>query len=119
MVYPKRIIVIIITLVGSARGLAQPDVELTFTKPANHFTESSPLGNGRLGAMVFGNPQKERIVLNEISMWSGGIENPDKEDAYQYLKPIQALLLKGENVEAQKLLQQHFVCDGKGSGYGN
>ena len=119
MVCLKKIVAIIITLIGGGRSLAQPDVELKFAKPATHFTESSPLGNGRLGAMVFGNPQKERIVLNEISMWSGGIENPDKEDAYQYLKPIQALLLKGENVEAQKLLQQHFVCAGKGSGYGS
>ncbi|MGC4037520.1 MAG: glycoside hydrolase family 95 protein [Chitinophagaceae bacterium] len=98
---------------------SQADVELKFKEPATHFTASSPLGNGRLGAMVFGNPNKERIVLNEISMWSGGVENPNKENAWQYLKPIQQLLLEGKNIEAQKLLQQHFVCAGKGSGFGN
>jgi len=102
----------------STISFSQPDVELKFKQPATHFTESSPLGNGRLGAMVFGNPNKERIVLNEISMWSGGIENPNKENAWQYLQPIQKLLLEGKNIEAQKLLQDHFVCAGKGSGFG-
>jgi alpha-L-fucosidase 2 len=97
----------------------QPDVELKFKQPATHFTESSPLGNGRLGAMVFGNPNQERIVLNEISMWSGGIENPNKDNAWQYLQPIRQLLLEGKNIEAQKLLQEHFVCAGKGSGFGS
>ena len=100
-------------------SFSQSDVELKFSEPATHFTASSPLGNGRLGAMVFGNPNKERIVLNEISMWSGGIENPNKENAWQYLQPIQKLLLEGKNIEAQKLLQEHFVCAGKGSGNGS
>ncbi|MCW3116625.1 MAG: alpha-L-fucosidase [Chitinophagaceae bacterium] len=119
MYYTKKIAAFLTTFLSATAILAQPDVELKFTQPAHHFTESSPLGNGRLGAMVFGNPGKERIVLNEISMWSGGIENPNKEDAYQYFKPIQTLLLEGKNIEAQTLLQQHFICAGKGSGSGN
>src|ERR1700704_1157027 len=106
MYYTKKIAAFLTTFLSATVILAQPDVELKFTQPAYHFTESSPLGNGRLGAMVFGNPGQERIVLNEISMWSGGIENPNRQDAYQYLKPIQALLLEGKNREAQKLLQQ-------------
>jgi alpha-L-fucosidase 2 len=111
-------LVIFSTLAG-INCFAQPDVELKFKQPATHFTESSPLGNGRLGAMVFGNPNNERIVLNEISMWSGGIENPNRENAWQYLQPIRQLLLEGKNIEAQKLLQEHFVCAGKGSGFGS
>jgi alpha-L-fucosidase 2 len=97
---------------------AQADVELRFNDPAVQFTESAPLGNGRLGAMVFGNPGNERIVLNEISMWSGGLQNPNRSHAYQYLAPIQQLLLQGKNVEAQQLLQQQFICAGKGTGLG-
>ncbi len=97
---------------------AQADVELRFNDPAVQFTGSAPLGNGRLGAMVFGNPGNERIVLNEISMWSGGVQNPNRPNAYQYLAPIQQLLLQGKNVEAQTLLQQQFICAGKGTGSG-
>ena len=97
---------------------AQADVELRFTDPAVHFTESAPVGNGRLGAMVFGNPGNERIVLNEISMWSGGLQNANRPNAHQYLTPIRQLLLQGKNVEAQQLLQQQFVCAGNGTGRG-
>jgi len=99
-------------------SFGQADRELRFTQPAQAFTESAPLGNGRLGAMVFGRPGTERIVLNEISMWSGGVQDANKPDAHQYLKPIQQLLLAGKNVEAQALLQQHFICAGPGTGRG-
>ena len=44
---------------------------IRFDKPATHFTESCPVGNGRLGAMMFGGEGHERIVLNENTMWSG------------------------------------------------
>jgi alpha-L-fucosidase 2 len=111
-----KLIAIFLLVPGLAR--AQADVELRFADPALQFTQSSPLGNGRLGAMVFGNPGNERIVLNEISMWSGGLQNPNRPDAHQYLAPIQQLLLQGKNVEAQQLLQQQFVCAGKGTGRG-
>lgn len=94
------------------------DVEIYFKEPARHFSESLPLGNGRLGAMVFGDTQKERIALNEISLWSGGPQDADLEDAYKYLKPIQDLLLEGKNKEAQSLLMKHFVAKGRGSGFG-
>jgi alpha-L-fucosidase 2 len=92
---------------------------LRFDSPAGIFTESLPLGNGRLGAMVFGNPDVETIVLNEISLWSGGYQDADREDAHLYLKEIQDLLLAKKNKEAQSLLQKAFVCKGAGSGHGN
>ena len=98
---------------------AQTDQEIKFDSPATHFTQTIPLGNGRLGAMVYGNPHKERIVLNEISMWSGGIENPNRDDASQHLAEIQRLLKEDKNKEAQNLLQKHFVSAGKGTAFGN
>lgn len=97
-----------------------PSTEIVFDKPATHFTESLPVGNGRLGAMLFGDTQNEKIILNEISMWSGGEGDSDSQTAAQYLKPIQELLLQGKNVEAQKLLQKHFVTEPKkGTCFGN
>lgn len=99
--------------------VAQSDVQLRFHEPATHFTQSIPLGNGRLGAMVFGDVNRDRIVLNEISMWSGGVEDPNRHDAHKYLGSIQQLLKEEKNEEAQQLLQKHFTSAGKGSGHGN
>ncbi len=107
----------ILAMIGWS-SFAQSDKRLIAMRPATHFTESFPLGNGRLGAMVFGNPDQERIVLNEISMWSGSVQDADKKEAYVHLPAIRRLLLAGKNKEAQQLLQQHFVCAGNGSGYG-
>lgn len=94
------------------------DVTIAFDTAAANFTESIPLGNGRLGAMMFGNHKKERIVLNEISLWSGGVQDADRENAHQYLRPIQELLLQGKNKEAQELLQKNFISKGPGSNFG-
>ena len=98
---------------------AQADVQLRFGAPATHFTQSLPLGNGRLGAMVFGGTNEERIVLNEISMWSGGVEDPNRHDAHEHLPQIQKLLQEEKNKEAQELLQKYFTSAGKGSGNGS
>lgn len=95
------------------------DIQLYFKKPAASFQEALPLGNGRLGALIGGNPNKDKITLNEISLWSGGVQDADNENAHNYLKPIQDYLLKGQNKEAQELLQQQFVAKGAGSGSGN
>ncbi len=116
--YKKRFLLLCLA-VNSSVVFAQTDQQIKFTGPAKHFTQSAPLGNGRLGAMVFGNPNKERIVLNEISMWSGGVENPNRNDAATHLPAIQQLLKEGKNRDAQALLQQYFTSAGKGSGEGN
>ncbi len=108
-----------LTLLSQTSIAQGADVTLRFNAPATTFTESLPLGNGRLGALLYGNTQQERIALNEISLWSGGRQPADNDSAWHYLKPIQELLLKGENSEAQKLLQKHFVAKGTGSGMGN
>lgn len=100
-------------------ALAQADKLLKFDAPALHFTQSLPLGNGNLGAMVFGNPNRERIVLNEKTMWSGGVEDGNKKGAHLYLDSIQQLLLADKNKEAQELLQKQFIAAGKGSNFGN
>lgn len=104
---------LVITTFGQAL-----DHSLYFKSPAKNFTESLPIGNGRLGAMIFGNPNRERLILNEKSLWSGGMQDADREDANQYLEQIQTLLLEGKNKEAQNLLQANFVSKGVGSGYG-
>ncbi len=102
---------------------AQPSFDpvhmLRFDRPATHFTESVPLGNGRIGAMIHGGTERERVVLNESTMWSGSEQEADRPDAHKALPEIRRLLLEGRNAEAQALLQREFVCSGKGSGFAN
>jgi alpha-L-fucosidase 2 len=114
----KNIFISFLLLLCYFFGMSQNDVRMLFKEPANDFTASSPLGNGRLGAMVFGRADRERIVLNEISMWSGGVQDADDEHAIKYLPQIRQLLLQGKNAEAQKIMQAHFICKGPGSSGG-
>ncbi|HUJ45422.1 MAG TPA: glycoside hydrolase family 95 protein [Opitutaceae bacterium] len=104
-----------------AAGLqAQPATEhlVWFDAPAAHFTQSCPLGNGRLGAMLFGGIEEERIVLNEGSLWSGSAQDADRPNAAAVLPEIRRLLLAGKNVEAEALISANFTCAGAGSGFG-
>lgn len=77
--------------------------------PAAHWEESYPLGNGRLGIMSDGGIDREHIVLNDISMWSGSEADYDNPEAAAYLPKIQQLLLEGKNNEAQQMMYKHFV----------
>ena len=91
---------------------------LWFDSPAAHFTQSCPIGNGRLGAMIFGGVDQERIVLNESGMWSGSPQDADRPDASAALPEIRRLLLEGRNAEAERLVNSNFTCAGPGSGRG-
>ena len=90
-----------------------------FAQPAASFLQSSPLGNGRIGAMVFGIPGTERIVINELSLWSGSPFQNDRADAHKALPEIRRLLFAGKNAEAERLVNQTFTCRGQGSGEAN
>lgn len=100
-------------------GSIPPQEKVWFDHSAIHFAESTPLGNGRLGAMVYGGITQEQIVLNENSVWSGSREDSDREDAYKVLPEIRRLLLAGKNKQAQDLFSNHFTCKGEGSGFAN
>ena len=89
-----------------------------FDSPGTKFSESCPLGNGRLGAMMFGGVNEERIVLNESSVWSGSRQDADRDGAARVLPEIRRLLLEGKNVEAEALVSRNFTCKGPGSGNG-
>lgn len=78
-----------------------------------------PIGNGRLGAMVFGGVAEERIQLNEKSLWSGGPDDNDNPQAKAALPEIRSLLFAGKYREATALTLRTQVCRGAGSGHGN
>ncbi len=78
-----------------------------------------PIGNSSIGAMVFGDVNKERIQLNEKSLWSGSPTDNDNPISFQYLDSIRSLLFKGKYKEAHQLAEKTQVCKGAGSGSGN
>lgn len=78
-----------------------------------------PVGNGRLGGMVFGGVPVERIQLNESSLWSGGPQDADNPNAFSSLAEIRRLLFEGKYAEAQELTYEKLICKGAGSGGGN
>lgn len=98
---------------------AQQPLRLWYNEPAAYWEATLPLGNGRLGAMPDGGITKEKIVLNDITLWSGAKQDADEPGAYNYLDTIQQLLFAGKNIEAQEVMSKHFVCKGPGSGLGN
>ncbi len=84
-------------------------LKLWYNEPAEKWTEALPLGNGRLGAMVFGGIQQERIQLNEESLWSGAPIERANPGAKENLAQVRALLFKGEYAEGDRLAQEKIM----------
>ncbi|MEI6277494.1 MAG: glycoside hydrolase family 95 protein [Prolixibacteraceae bacterium] len=78
-----------------------------------------PVGNGFVGAMVFGDVNKERIQLNEKSLWSGSPDDNNNPEAYPALAKIRQLIWEGKYKEATELTEKTQICKGAGSGKGN
>lgn len=76
---------------------------LWYKKPAGDWNEALPLGNGRLGAMLFGGIETERIQLNEDSIWFGGPRDRNNPDALANLPEIRRLIFAGKLKEAENL----------------
>ena len=78
-------------------------MKLWYQKPAECWNEALPVGNGRYGGMVFGNPKNEIIQINEDSIWSGKKLDRINPDAPKKLKEIRRLIREGKIEEAQEL----------------
>jgi len=110
-----------------------PKYRLWYKQPANasipdqqngwgndpEWLKALPVGNGFLGAMIYGDVNKERIQLNEKSLWSGSVDDNNNPDAVKSLAKIRQLLFDGKYKEADELANKTQVCKGVGSGSGN
>ncbi len=85
------------------------DLTLRYERPAGQWVEALPVGNGRLGAMVFGGTNLERLQLNEDTLWAGGPYNPANPAAREALPEIRRLLAQGRHAEAQALVDASFM----------
>lgn len=92
-------------LVGS--DAIATEYKLWYDTPAHVWTEALPLGNGRLGAMVYGNPAAEQIQLNEETIWAGGPNNNANPEAKEWIPRIRKLLEDGKYREAQDMAAAH------------
>ncbi|GAB3688725.1 hypothetical protein GCM10027592_04110 [Spirosoma flavus] len=82
---------------------------LWYKQPANQWVEALPIGNGRLGGMVFGGVETDHIQFNEETLWTGGPRDYHREGASKYLPQIRQLLAEGKQAEAEKLAQEKFM----------
>jgi alpha-L-fucosidase 2 len=85
---------------------AADSFRLWYTKPAAQWVEALPLGNGRLGAMVFGGVAQEQIALNEDTLWSGGPRNPNNLQARELLPLVRKALAEKDYRLADDLCRQ-------------
>ncbi|MBR1650356.1 MAG: glycoside hydrolase family 95 protein [Lachnospiraceae bacterium] len=76
---------------------------LRYNKPAKDFNEALPIGNGRIGGMIYGGTDRDLIGLNEDSIWSGGLRNRNNPDSQEGLKEVRRLLFEGDIPAAEKL----------------
>ena len=85
--------------------------KLWYDKPASVWTEALPLGNGRLGAMVYGTPSVEQIQLNEETIWAGRPNNNANPEALQYIPKVRELVFAGKYLEAQTLATEKVMAN--------
>lgn len=102
-----RLSAVLLACALAPTALAEPT--LWYDKPASEWLEALPVGNGSLGAMVFGRTEKERIQLNEDTLWAGGPVERDRKGAYKHLPEIRRLLFAGEYVAAEELVEQEIM----------
>lgn len=84
------------------------DLKLWYQQPAKVWTEALPLGNSRLGAMVYGGVVNEQIQLNEETVWGGGPHRNDSPKAFGVLPKVRELIFAGREKEAEKIMADNF-----------
>jgi alpha-L-fucosidase 2 len=92
-------------------AVASPDPSLTlwYERPAREWLEALPVGNGHLGAMVFGRVEDERLQLNDHTLWDGFARDTTNPEALKYLPEVRQLLFAGRNAEATALAERYFL----------
>lgn len=93
------------------------ELKLRYDTPASIWEEALPLGNSRLGAMVYGNPSKEEIQLNEETIWAGSPHRNDNPKAAEALPEVQELIFQKKYEEADKLINETFFGGPHGMPY--
>jgi len=102
-------ILLLLGLILEVAVINAQELKLWYDRPATEWVEALPIGNGRLGAMVFGGVADDRIQFNEETLWSGGPRDYNRRGAYKYLDSIRSLLFAGKQKEAEDLAGREFL----------
>ena len=102
---------LILGAANQANAAAIPATTLWYAQPAEKWTDALPIGNGRLGAMIFGGIPDERIQFNEDTLWKGRPHNYVRAGAEKHLAEIRQLLFDGKIKEAETLTRETFLSD--------
>ena len=86
-------------------------LQLNYDAPAKAWTDALPVGNGTMGAMVFGGVTEERIQFNENTLYSGKPHSYSRPDAHKHLETIRGLLFEGDKKQAERLARKTFMSD--------
>ena len=105
----KALCAFALAAVAAAPARSQDALTLWYRQPAKLWVEALPVGNGRMGAMVFGGIARERIQFNEQTVWTGQPHNYAHPGAYQSLDRIRQLLYEGKQAEAEALATREFM----------
>jgi alpha-L-fucosidase 2 len=102
--------VFLLVLVITAQAQEKTPLKLWYKSPSGKTWENAlPIGNGRLGGMIYGNPEKEIIQLNEHTVWSGSPNRNDNPEALAALPRIQQLIFDGKYKEAEELVGKTII----------
>ena len=112
----KKLIALTVWLLATTAAVAQ-DLRLWYSHPANNWTEALPVGNSRMGAMVFGGVEEEVLQLNEETFWAGGPYNNLSTRGLEALKGIRQLVFADKFAEAQKKIDETFFTGQHGMRY--
>ena len=80
-----------------------------YDSPAKDWLEALPIGNSKLGAMVYGDTQTEEIQINEETFWSGGPHDNNSDQSLEHLDEVRSLIFQGKETEATKLIDEYFI----------
>lgn len=84
-------------------------MKLWYNKPAERWQETLPIGNGSLGGMIFGNPRREIVGINEESLWSGFYRDKNNPEAISYLSKVRTLIFEKKYAEAEEMIRKHML----------
>jgi alpha-L-fucosidase 2 len=102
------VLLLILCMSHPSTAQDQP-LKLWYTKPAVKWTDALPIGNGRIGAMIFGGIEQDRIQFNEETLWTGEPRDYSRPGAYKWLDSLRKLLFAGKQKEAEALAEKEFM----------
>ena len=113
--YLLPLIALLLGFTGSVK--AQEPLKLWYASPANVWVEALPVGNSRMGAMIFGGVNQERIQLNDETFWAGGPHNNNNPEGLAHLNEIRQLIFEGKEKQAEQLIDKYYMTPHHGMSF--